>query len=229
MHTPHNAYATQTVRQTIKNRLQTCNLWQTQDKQSASNVICRQLLPSIVLPMQTLFGKTFYQRQQKKQTACQRQKMSRKKNAAVVRNFTLVLRWKRCGDMSPQRFVPFPMSKYSGEKCGAPAAYQPSGGVWLCLAAHPIFFAILTSTWLQGLGQAADLMQVLLWSLTCHGWPSKCGGSGHVQFSNHFAFQYCIRCGSTKNYSTWVELAWCLATSSLEKNRTQKLAEPDLN
>jgi hypothetical protein len=26
-----------------------------------------------------------------------------------------------------------------------------------------------------------------------------------------------------------VELAWCLATSSLEKNRTQKLAEPDLN
>jgi hypothetical protein len=79
MHTPHNAYATQTVRQKIKNRLQTCNLWQTQDKQSASNVICRQLLPSIVLPMQTLFGKTFYQRQQKKQTACQRQKMSRKK------------------------------------------------------------------------------------------------------------------------------------------------------
>jgi hypothetical protein len=74
MHTPHNAYATQTVRQKIKNRLQTCNLWQT-----ASNVICRQLLPSIVLPMQTLFGKTFYQRQQKKQTACQRQKMSRKK------------------------------------------------------------------------------------------------------------------------------------------------------
>ena len=74
MHTPHNAYATQTVRQKIKNRLQTCNLWQT-----ASNVICRQLLPSIVLPMQTLFGKTFYQRQQKKTTACQRQKMSRKK------------------------------------------------------------------------------------------------------------------------------------------------------
>ena len=90
MHTPHNAYATQTVRQNIKNRLQTCNLWQ-----SASNVICRQLLPSIVLPMQTLFGKTFYQRQQKNRLLAKGKKCHVKQNAAVVRNFTLVLRWQR--------------------------------------------------------------------------------------------------------------------------------------